>query len=76
MSPKEKWPTIKEMVKRQAALMEHSLLKDPSLKENLTTPTFIKFNMKNWSQLKAGKSIIVGISGNYMKVCRMYTKKK
>ena len=70
----KKWPTIKEMVQKQAALMERSLLENPSLKEHLTTPTFIRFNLRNWTQLKAGKSIIVGISGNFMKVCRI-TKK-
>jgi hypothetical protein len=70
MQQEAKWKHIKEVVIKTAEAMNEELVKSPELKDKLTSPTFIRFNLKNWCQLTPGKSVIVGISGNYMRVCR------
>ena len=70
MTLEVKWKTVKEMVEAQAVIMEDELKANPELKEKMTNPTFIRFTYDNWAALRPGKSIIVGISGRYMKVAR------
>lgn len=68
--PEEKWKLIKPVVVEAAKAMSKQLIENPELKDKLTTPTFIRFNLKNWSQLRAGKSVVIGITGKYMLICR------
>lgn len=70
MTDQEKWVTIKSMVQQQAEVMRETLEKNPELKDWMTSPTFIRFTKENWSQLKPGKSVIIGITGAFMIVCR------
>ena len=75
MKEEEKWKHIKELVVKAAEAMDKELIESPELKDKLTSPTFIRFNLKNWCQLTPGKSIIIGISSNkFMKVCRWKTR--
>lgn len=66
----KRWLEIKPMIEQQATIMKETLKKNPELKEWMTSPTFIRFTEKNWSQLRPGKSVIIGISKNFMIVCR------
>lgn len=70
MALEAKWKTAKEMVAAQAVIMEGKLKASPELKERMTNVTFVRFTYENWAALRPGKSIIVGISGRYMKVAR------
>lgn len=70
MTLEAKWKNVKKMVEEQAIIMEESLKLNPELREAITNPTFVKFTYENWAGLRPGKSIIIGISGRYMKVAR------
>ena len=74
MKAEAKWKHIEELVKAQARLMEDSLKKNPSLREQMSSPIFIRFNIRNWCQLTPGKSVVIGISGKFMQVCRWKTQ--
>ncbi len=70
MSKEEKWKHIRPIVVEAAKAVEKELIESPELKDKLTSPTFIRFNLRNWSQLRPGKSVVIRITGNYMLVCR------